>query len=264
MNKVQVPNYTVENILEKRHKYAVCIPVINEGEKIKNELDKIYINEIFKIADIIICDGGSTDGSLEKSFLKSKNASTLLVKKDKGKLSAQLRMGFDYACKVGYEGVITVDGNDKDDTSSIVDFVRLLEQGYDFIQGSRYIKGGKAINTPKIRHCAVKFLHVPIISHKAKFKYTDTTNGFRGHSRKMLQDKKMNIFRDVFDTYELLAYISVRAPRLGYKVIETPVIRKYPESGKVPTKISFLKGNMDLLKILWRIICNYYDPKEDT
>ena len=34
-------------------------------------------------------------------------------------------------------------------------FIEKLEQGYDFVQGSRFIKGGKAINTPFIRHISV-------------------------------------------------------------------------------------------------------------
>ena len=47
--------------------------------------------------------------------------------------------------------------------------------------------GGAAINTPKIRHFAVKLIHIPAISLIAGFKYTDTTNGYRGYSKKYLE-----------------------------------------------------------------------------
>lgn len=264
MNKNwELPNFETLELKSKKTKYCLCIPVINEGDKIRKQLERAKNNGIDTIADIIICDGGTTDGSLEKEFLESMGVSVLLTKKDTGKLSAQLRMGYAYALERGYEGVITVDGNGKDNVEAVPKFIEELENGYDMIQGSRYLPGGKAINTPKIRHIAVKLLHVPIISLVAKFKYTDTTNGYRGYSKNYLMDSRVQPFRKIFDTYELLAYLSVRAPQLGMKTKEIPVERVYPAKGKVPTKISFFKGNSTLLKILWETLNHKYDPKEN-
>jgi len=73
----------------------VCIPVINECDRIKNQLSKMKKNNL--LADIIIADGGSTDKSVDADVLKSLGVRSLLVKKGPGKLSAQLRMGFYYA-----------------------------------------------------------------------------------------------------------------------------------------------------------------------
>lgn len=264
MNKNwQVPSFEELVISEKKSKYCLCIPVINEGDKIKKQLERAKKNAVDKQVDIIICDGGSTDGSLEKEFLKEMGVSVLLTKKDTGKLSAQLRMGYAYALERGYEGIITVDGNGKDNVEAVPNFVQELENGWDMIQGSRYLPGGKAVNTPKIRHLAVKLLHVPIISLAAKFKYTDTTNGYRGYSKRYLLDDKVQPFRDIFDTYELLAYLSVRAPQLGYRTKEIPVERVYPAKGKIPTKISFFKGNSTLMKILWETLSHKYNPREN-
>ena len=61
-------------------------------------------------------------------------------------------------------------------------------------------------------------------------------------------------------TYELLAYLSVRASQLGMKVCEIPVTRAYPKKGKTPTKISFFKGNADLMKILIKNAFGDYNP----
>lgn len=183
------------------------------------------------------------------------------MKTGPGKLSAQLRMGYAYALEQGYEGTITVDGNGKDNVDAIPNFVKALEEGWDMVQGSRYIPGGQAINTPKIRHYAVKLIHVPVVSKVAGFKYTDTTNGYRAYSNRYLLDSRVQPFRDIFNTYELLAYLSVRAPQLGFKTKEIPVTRAYPKTGKTPTKISFIKGNGDLLRILKDLILHKYDPK---
>ena len=171
-------------------------------------------------------------------------------------------MGYYYALtQRNYAGIVTIDGNNKDSVENIIDIIGQLENGYDLIQGSRFIKGCKAINTPFIRHLSVKFIHIPVISHIAGFKYTDTTNGFRGYSRKFLEDDLVEPFRDIFDTYELLAYLSVRAPQLGYRITEVAVCRSYPPKGKVLTKISFFKGNSQLLGTLWELYKHKYDPK---
>ena len=142
--------------------------------------------------------------------------------------------------------------------------VRRLEEGYDFIQGSRFIKGGIAINTPLLREIAVRLIHAPIISITAKYRFTDTTNAYRGYSIKYLTDSRVQPFRDIFMTYELLAYLSVRASQLGLKVCEIPVTRAYPKSGKVPTKISFLGGNWELLKILFSLQKFFKFPENIT
>lgn len=258
-NDWELPKYSYKEIKSKSSDYCVCIPVINEGKRIQEQLTKL--KEIAKKFDVIICDGGSTDGSLEVEFLKSVNVRGLLIKNDSGKLSAQLRMGYAFALSEGYKGIITVDGNGKDSVENIPDFVKELEEGWDFVQGSRYIKGGKAINTPKIRELAVKLIHIPIISILAGFKYTDTTNGYRGYSRELLLDERVKPFRKIFDTYELLAYLSVVAPKFGFKTKEIPVTRSYPKDGKVPTKISPFKGNFGLMQILFNLVIGKYYPK---
>lgn len=245
----QVPSFDVLELTKKRHKYCICVFVINEGKKVQTQLKKMqdYAGQI----DIVVADGGSTDGSLERDFLKSVNVRTLLTKTGPGKLSAQMRMAFAYALDEGYEGVVVVDGNGKDDMSAIPDFIRLLDEGYDHIQGSRFIKGGKAINTPIERLLAVRLLHSPLISLAAHHRHTDTTNGFRAYSQKLLKDPAVAVFRDIFQTYELHYHLSIESGRLSrFKLIETPVTRAYPKKGKTPTKISPIKGNTHVMRVL--------------
>ena len=253
-----VPNFTAEEYAPKRSKYCICIPIINEGERIHRELNRAKDNQINKLCDIVICDGGSTDGCTNHEALYNLGVNTLLTKKDIGKQGAQLRMGFWWALERGYEGVITIDGNDKDSIEDAAKFIEKLEQGYDFVQGSRYVPGGKAINTPLMRHISVKLMHAPIISLTARHRFTDTTNAYRAHSRRYLEHPKVRPFRDVFMTYELLAYLSVRASQLGMQVCEVPVTRAYPVGEKTPTKISPIKGNWLLFSILMKNLFGGY------
>ena len=160
-----------------------------------------------------------------------------------------------------YKGVVTIDGNDKDSIEDVPRFIEKLKEGYGLVQGSRFVKGGKAINTPLIRTVSVRLIHAPVISLTAGQWFTDTTNAFRAYSAEYLKDTRVSPLRDVFMTYELLAYLSVRASQLGYRACEIPVTRAYPKTGKTPTKISFFKGNSELMKILIRNAFGAYSPK---
>lgn len=258
-----VPQFVCEAYQEKNSDYALLIPIINEGERILIELQRAKAAGVDKVIDIIICDGGSNDGSTEAEKMQPLGVNTLLVKRDTGKQGAQLRMGIFWALNQGYKGIVTIDGNNKDSIEDVPSFVAKLEEGYDLVQGSRFISGGEAVNTPKIRYFAVRFLHAPVISLTAGQWFTDTTNAYRAYSRQYLMDERVQPLRDVFMGYELLAYLSVRATQLGYKACEIPVARKYPKAGKTPTKISFLGGNMDLLKVLFKNLLGYYQPQKE-
>lgn len=256
-----VPKFESFEFSAKSKEHVVLIPIINEGGRIHKELSRALKHNIPDFADIVICDGGSTDGSTDDKILQELQVNTLLIKQDYGKQGAQLRMGIWWALQRGYKGIITIDGNNKDSIEDIPHFIEKLEDGYDLVQGSRFIKGGRAINTPAIRLISVKLIHAPIISLTAHHRFTDTTNAFRAYSTRYLQDKRVQPLRDVFVTYELLAYLSVRATQIGYKACEIPVTRAYPKTGKTPTKISFFKGNGELLKILFKNAVGAYRPR---
>jgi glycosyltransferase involved in cell wall biosynthesis len=255
----QVPEFEIVLWIGQQHPWCVVIPVINEGERINRLLARMAALKIASIADIIIVDGGSTDGSLSIESLQEKGVRGLLLKTGAGKLSAQLRCAYSFALDQGYQGIVTIDGNDKDDPEAIPRFIDALSQGVDFVQASRFISGGFAENTPKLRDFAIRFIHAPMLSFFSGFHWTDTTQGFRAYSRKLLLDEKVAPFRDVFVTYELLAYLSHRAPRLGYRCVELPTIRCYPK-GEVPTKISSFKGNLSVLSVLFRACFGKYTP----
>ncbi|MGF6871725.1 glycosyltransferase family 2 protein [Paraburkholderia sp. MM5477-R1] len=255
----QVPAFKIQMTSEPRGAWCVVIPVINEGARIRNLLERMAALDIAGMADVIIVDGGSTDGSLDLEFLKSRGVHTLVLKTGPGKLSAQLRCAYAFALDQGYEGIVTIDGNDKDDPDAIPRFIDELKRGVDFVQASRYLSGGVAENTPKSRDLAIRLIHAPMLSLFSGFHWTDTTQGFRAYSRKMLLDPKVAPFREVFSTYELLAYLSYRAPKLGYLCLEVATTRRYPK-GEVPTKISSVKGNLSVLQVLFKACFGAYNP----
>lgn len=256
----EFPDFELNELSKKKHKYCVCVFVINEGKKVQNQLK--HMAKYADIIDIVVADGGSTDGSLEPDFLKEQKVHALLTKKGPGKLSAQMRMAFAWALSEGYEGLVVIDGNGKDDISAIPSFVEALEAGYDHVQGSRFIPGGKAINTPLSREIGLHFIHAPLISFAAGKRHTDTTNGFRAYSATLLADTTIDVFRDIFQTYELHYHLTIESSRnKQYKTTEIPVTRKYPARGKTPTKISPIKGNAHVMGVLLKAVTGKYRKK---
>lgn len=256
----EVPTFTVNEFGPRRTQYCIGIPIINEGDRIQAQLQRMHDLRLSDLADIVIADGNSTDGSTSPDRLIPVGIRTLLTKTGSGKLSAQLRMFFAYALSQGYAGVVIIDGNNKDGVEAIPTFLSALEQGWDYVQGSRYIPGGFEENTPLIRKLAVELIHAPVITLASGFRYTDTTNGFRALSRSFLLDDQVQPFRHIFDTYNLHYYFSVMAPKLGYRVRELPVRRVYPKTGKIPSKIKGFKTHLHMLGQLFRAALGLYRP----
>lgn len=255
-----VPAYDVSIWRGKMREFCVVIPVINEGERIQRLLTRMHAIGVEGIADVIIVDAGSIDRSLEAEFLDSVGVRGLLVKRGTGKLSSQLRCAYAFALEQGYEGIVTIDGNDKDDPDPIARFIDALRQGFDFVQASRFLPGGVAENTPVSRDLAIRFIHAPALSVASGFHWTDTTQGFRAYSGRMLKDPRIAPFRSVFSGYELLAYLSYRVPKVGFRCIELPTVRRYPATGDTPTKISGIRGNWTVFKVLIKACLGQYNP----
>lgn len=254
-----VPTFEVQEFSGKEHNAVLVIPVLNEGERIQLQLKELQA--LGHPIDTIIADGGSTDGSLEKGFLMNVGVRACLTKTGPGKLSAQLRMAYAWALRQGYTHILTVDGNGKDGMDAIPRFLEKLTDGYDYVQGSRYHPDGRHENTPLERAFANKYIHAPLLSRAGKASYSDTTNGFRGYSSKFLLHKDVQPFRDVFDAYELLFYLTVRAGQLGLRLTEVAVTRTYPPQGQTPTKINGISGKLRVLKQTIRAAMGAYHPR---
>lgn len=254
----RLPEFRSEVFAGRSSRYALVIPVLNEGERIRNQLKAITASA--PGVDVVVADGGSTDGALDAEFLKAQHVRAVLTKTGEGRLSAQLRMAYAWCLREGYEGIVTVDGNGKDGVDAITTFVDRLEAGFDYVQGSRNLPGGTSVNTPLDREIGNRWVHAPLLSLASGYRLTDTTNGFRAYSAQFLTDPRVAPFRDIFMKYELLFYLTVRAGQLGFRICEIPVSRRYPDAGPTPTKISGIGPKLDLLTQTVRAAMGQYAP----
>src|SRR4051794_12924579 len=99
----EVPAYRATPLGTGRRRYALCVFVLDEGERVLRQLGRMraFTGEV----DVVLADGGSTDGSTEPGRLSALGVHTLLVKEGPGRLSAQMRMALAHCLRAGYEGV---------------------------------------------------------------------------------------------------------------------------------------------------------------
>ena len=248
----ECPMFDFIQIKPKSKSVALVIPTLNEGARLHNQLRKM--NPQLEHVDVYLSDAPSTDGSTDLAILRELGVSGVINLGEPGALSSSLRAAFCQVLTMGYESVILVDGNDKDDPEAIPRFIAELNKGADFVQGSRYIGSGQAINTPKHRDFLIKFVHAPLFSLICGRRFTDTTNGFRAFSSRLLTDSWVRPFRHEFVYYDFPYFLAWAACRGKFKVADIHVTRAYPASGPIPTKISFLKGNWRMFMVLLRLI----------
>ena len=258
-----IPKYKLESFFNKRNKYALLIPVINEGNRFISQMNKMKDGNIFNICDVYICDGNSTDNSVNSDIIKNYGCRGLItnISGMKGQ-GVQLKQGFFEAMNDGYDGAIMVDGNDKDNVhESLPLFINKLNEGYDVVQATRFSLGGYHKNTPLGRFIGIRFIASPLISLTSGFHYDDVCNGYKGFSRQYILDERMDWFREEFNTYEYCYYPLVHVKKLGYKVCQVPTTRVYPKN-EVPSKIKGFSSNFKLLKEILNLAYSQTRPDQ--
>ena len=239
--------------------FVLVIGVYNEGDKFTGQIEALQPYR--HLVDIIIADGASDDGATAAEALRGKVRALLINRDAQRGLSVQYRQALYYALEQGYAGIIMMDGNGKDGVSAIADFVAKLEDGFDFVQGSRFLPGGEHANTPLDRVIGIRFVFNPIMRFASGFAYTDAMNGFKACSATFLRDPRVQPFRDVFVRYSLQYYLNYTAPRIGMRVAEIPVSRRYNADGLPHSKIIGLRARLKILGELFNTVLGRYNPR---
>lgn len=199
------------------------LPVLNEEDKISHIVSKVPRD----MADeVVVVDDGSNDETASEA---RKGGATVLTNAARIGCGASIRVGIDYALANRYDIIAVMAGNGKDDPRDLPLILRGLENGYDFIQGSRYLKGGVWENMPVHRIIGTKVYSL-LFSMLNGLWITDATNGFRAYRASLFNDKRINIWQAWLQNYEVESYLFSKSIRLGYRVGEVPVSKIYPPS----------------------------------
>jgi glycosyltransferase involved in cell wall biosynthesis len=191
---------------------SVVMPCLNEEEAIGSCIEKIQ--RTFAAAgidgEIIVCDNGSTDSSVA---IAEAMGVRVVRQPLRGYGNAYLK-GFEIASG---RYLIMGDADDTYDFGLIPKFLELLGRGYDFVTGSRYLKGGHQEITPLHR-----FVGNPILTAMLNgffgMSYTDVYCGFRGFSR-----EAYDRIRPVSPGMEFNLELAINAGMAGLRTAEVPI-----------------------------------------
>jgi dolichol-phosphate mannosyltransferase len=203
----------------------------NEGEKIRRTLARHPQTRAY---DLLVHDDGSTDGALDET-----GPGILVLRNPTNQgIGAAMKRVFQYALDHGYDALVIQAGNDKDDPLQIPSLLAPLQNdSADFVQGSRYLGGGRFGNMPAYRVLGTRLIHPLIFSVAARKRVTESTNGFRAFRTAILRDPRIDWRQDWLDRYELEPYLMLKAIRLGYRHVEVPVTKVYPPRQQGYTKM---------------------------
>lgn len=127
-------------------KIAVCIPTYNEKENIIKIIEAVHaeIND----ADILVVDDNSPDNTagIVNEFMKNNDFVSIKVRNSKEGLGAAYVDGFLTLIERGYEIIIQMDADFSHQPKYLPEMIRKIEEGYDVVIGSRYVKGGGTRN----------------------------------------------------------------------------------------------------------------------
>jgi dolichol-phosphate mannosyltransferase len=201
---------------------AVVIPALNEAGKIGRVLDKLPRDGRF---EAIVVDDGSSDGTGDEA--RAHGAAVVIRHEVRGGVGAAIRDGWEVGLSRGRPYLALLSGDDQHEPSELVAALdRLVSTGSDYVQGSRWIAGGRVDGPAGGRGFGTRVYSL-LFSLLALRRVTDATNGFRIFRADILRNPSIDLYQAWLTSYDLEPYVLYKTIRLRYRVVEHPVTVRY-------------------------------------
>ena len=186
---------------------TLVMPVLNEAHGLRAIVPRIP--DI--IGELIVVDGGSTDGSAE--VVRDLRPEAMIVRQDGHGKGNAIKQGLALARG---DIVVTMDADGSMRPEEIPLFVEKLLDGYDFVKGSRELPGAGSSDFTRLRRTGNHGL-TWVANRIFGTSYTDITFGFNGYWRLAIRDP-----RRLADGFEFEIQAAVRAGKAGLRTAEIP------------------------------------------
>jgi len=235
-------------------KLSTLIPAHNEEDSIEQTIRDLHITLVDERIDheILVVNDQSSDrtGSLLLE-LESEIPSLRIVNNN-------LQNGFGYAVRCGLDNfkgdcvaLVMADGSDL--PSDLVRFYRkMVQENHDAVFGSRFIRGGKTIDYPRVKLICNRIVNIGI---QALFglKYNDVTNAFKLYKRETIEGLRPFLAPHFNLTVELALKTIIR--RYSYTYVPNTWINR--QLGKSKFNLKEM-GSRYLFIILYCLIEKYF------
>lgn len=184
-------------------KTIIVMPVANEEATMANVLDKIlslpYDNLfVYPVLDSYSKD--NTENIIKEYEKKTGRVKDIFNKNSNGVVSCYL-YGFKRALEDGAERIIEMDGGGSHQPDEIPRFIEKLDDGYDCVWGSRFVKGGSLKEDPLYRRILSSggtILSNLVLGTSLK----DMTSGFEAFQRDVLLNMNLDSFLSTGHMYQ--------------------------------------------------------------
>lgn len=205
---------------------VLIIPTYNERENIGRLIDQLQ--EVFRPLphemQILVVDDSSPDGTASVVRERQSRASNVhLLEGSKQGLGAAYIRGMRHALdELGADAVFEMDADFSHKPADVPRLIAALEQGADFVIGSRYVRGGTIPKEWAIyRRLNSRFGNLVARYVAGIYRVHDCTAGFRAIRGTVLRGIDMQAFR--IQGYAFQIALLHAAVAEGAKVVELPV-----------------------------------------
>ena len=202
-------------------------PFVNEVVVVLDEPNEVFIKKILDSQKFMSCK------------------LTVLINKKRQGIGYAIRKGLLFCLRKGYRVAVIMAGNGKDDPREIPKLILKILDGYDYVQGSRFLKGGRFDGTP-FHRLLFNLFWAFFWSILLRKKITEVTNGFRAYKLSILKDPNIKLNQAWLNGYAFEYYLHYKVLTLGYRYTEVPVSKIYKK------KLNYSKINP--FKNWWEII----------
>ena len=208
----------------------IIIPAYNERGNIEKLISQLRSPEITQIADILVMNDASTDGTNRAINKKSVAVVTHVFNLGYG---SGLQLGYKYAIRRGYQYVIQMDADGQHDPSNVLKIYDALKTADDsgncpdIVLGSRFMKDSSPYKMSCLRRTAIRWFE-KLIHFVTGLQISDPTSGLQGLNRRtVLYYSKYNGFDDRYPDANMIMQMLL----LGYRINEIPAVMHQREVG---------------------------------
>lgn len=209
-------------------KVVVLAPTYNEQGSIKNAVEQI-VDQNGKIPGfdihVLVVDSHSPDGTGEiAQSLAAKNSKVHFLDIQERGLGRAIIEGYKYALEnLDADVLMQIDADLQHDPNDIPKFLEKINEGYEFIQGSRYTKGG----SNKISLARQLFsvgMSITCRFLTGIWKISDFAPSFKAFTKELYLRMDKSSIPWHGTTFLIQPALVVEAANAGAKMIEVPII----------------------------------------
>ena len=220
---------------------SLVLPALNEAENLNRVLPELKksLMALGPTFEIIVVDGGSTDGTQE------------IVRKHEVRLVSQKLPGFGGAYRAGFEQargeyIVTLDADGSHDPAFLRELWGARKKG-DVVIASRYVEGGAA-DMPAWRFALSRMLNITF-GRGLSLPVHDLSSGFRLYRRAILREFELRA-----TNFDVLEEILIRVLAAGYTVREVPFRYKARVAGRSHARLfTFAISYVRTFLAMWRL-----------